>query len=657
MNGFASFGAVAARAMRAWKPPTRLSLSEWADERFRMSSETSAEPGRWRTLPYQREIMNALVDRGTRQVTVMKSARIGFTLMLSAAIAYFIDHEPTSMLVVQPTVDDAKSFSKETIAAMVRDLPCLQDALLRGAKGRTRDSSNTLTHKKFRGGALLSLTGANSGSGLRRISRRVIFLDEVDAYPTSAGVEGDPATLAKNRSQAFWNQKHFQGSTPLVAGISKIAEEFAAGDRRRYFVPCPHCGFMAPLIFREGQGQVRGHVMKWDDGQPETAYFVCQDGGCVIEHKDKRAMVEAGEWRAEAPFDGHASFHIWAAYSFNPNSTWGDIAKAFVAANKGGPEKLKVFVNTVLGETWVEKGDAPEWRRLYDRREKYERGTVPAGVVLLTAGADVQRDRLVWEVVGWGDDRQSWSIDADVIMGKTDGDEPWKGLDELLSRQWQGVDGALHMLGILAVDSGDQTQRVYDWARGYPMSRVIAVKGVSAAKAIIDAPTPVDIDFRGKRMARGYKVWPVSSSMAKSQIYGWLGLDGPTQPGEAFPGGYCHFPEYGEEFFKQLTAEQLVKSVTRRGFVRHEWQVIPGRENHYLDCRVYARAASIRAGLDRLAARKRAGAVVPPPPDAPSEQQASEPPQAPPSEPRQAPRASFLGRPGWLRDNRNWLRR
>jgi phage terminase large subunit GpA-like protein len=657
VSEFADPEAVIARAMRAWKPPPRLSLSEWAEEFFVLSSETAAEPGRWKTLPYQRGIMDAITDPVVNEVSLMKSARIGYTLMLSATLGYHMHQDPTSILVVQPTVDDAKNFSKETIAPMLRDVPVLAQMVFRDLEDKgPKDASNTLTHKAFAGG-VLSLVGANSGAGFRRISRRVVLLDEVDAYPPSAGSEGDPVRLAQMRSQSFWNRKRIAGSTPLVAGNSRIEKLYRDGDQRRYCVPCPHCGHVAPFVFRGTDG----HVMRWDEGKPETAYFVCQGGGCVIEHHDKRTMIERGEWRAEAPFKGHASFQIWAAYSYSPNATWGHIASEFLAANRDGPEALRTFVNTVLGETWVEKGEAPEWRRLYERREAYERGTVPPEVVVLTAGVDVQRDRLVWEVVGWGEDRQSWSIDADVIMGKTDGDEPWKTLDELLNQQWPGAEGRQHQVAMLAVDSGDQTQRVYDWARGYPMSRVIAVKGAAAAKMLIDSPTAVDIDFRGKRRARGYKVWPVSSAMAKSQLYGWLGLDSPTQPGEEYPPGYCHFPEYGEEFFKQLTAEQLVKVVKRGGYVAHEWQVIPGRQNHFLDCRVYARAASVRAGLDRLAARKRAGAPVPrPAPAAPrvddQVQQLEAPAQAPrPGAPARPVRAGWLG--GGGRSGGGWLGR
>ncbi len=581
--------------------------------------------------------MDAITDTRVERVSVMKSSRIGYTKMLDAMVGYYMHQDPCPIMVVQPTVEDAEGYSKEELAPMMRDCPVLATLMPVAA----RDSHNTILHKIYPGGSL-SVVGANSGRGFRRVSRKVLALDEVDAYRASAGTEGDPIRLAIMRTVSYWDRKIVAGSSPGVAGVSRIAELFEDGDQRRYFVPCPQCGHMAPLVFR-GDG---GHVMKWTEGKPEEAFFACQANGCVIEHKDKRSMVERGEWRTAAPFHGHASFHIWAAYSYSPNATWGQLATEFVEASKGGPEKLKTFVNTVLGETWQERGDAPDWQRLYERREAYPIATVPAPVLFLTAGVDVQRDRLVWEVVGWGDDKQSWSIDAGVLPGDTAGEEVWTKLDALLARSWPGADGVMHAIGMMGVDAGFQTQTVYNWARRYPMSRVIACKGVSTAKVLIGSPSAVDVNVRGKRLARGYKVWPIGVDVAKAELYGWLRLATPTkESGLPFPPCYCHFPEYGEDYFKQITAEHLVPTVTRRGFVRLEWHTLPNRENHHLDARVYARSAAALSGLDRHAAAKRAqaqAAAVPAPPPI----QGQEPPRV--QEPSPEPPRHEPTRGGWL---------
>lgn len=610
---FADLDRIIADACAAWRPPPKLTLSQWADEHFRLSAESSAQVGRWVTLPYQRGMMDAFTDPAVTQVSVMKSARVGWTKIVNALIGYSIHQDPCPILVVQPTVDDAKGYSKEEIAPMLRDCPALSSIIFEDAEETgPKDSGNTILHKRFPGG-VLSMVGANSGAGFRRISRKRVLFDEVDGYPASAGSDGDPVKLGTKRTEYYWDRKIGAGSTPLVAGASRIEELFHQGDERRYFVPCPHCGHFDHLVFTARD--TGGHYLVWPEDHPEAAHFVCSGNGCVIEHQHKRDMVAGGEWRAAKPFAGHASFHIWAAYSYSPNATWGQLAAEFLEAKRGGREQLKTFVNTVLGETWTESGEAPEWERLYQRREHYEIGTVPDGVTFLTAGVDVQKDRWVYEVVGWGAGRESWSIDAGVIPGDTSNGADWARLDALLNRHFTSSAGPM-VIAMLAVDSGFNTQIVYNWGRSKPSNRVVAVKGVSTARTIIGAPSPVDVNHAGRRIARGYRVWPLGVAIAKTELYGWLRLQPPTtESGAAHPPGFVHFPEHGEDYFKQLTGEHLVSRRDKRGFTVREWELIPGRENHYLDARVYARAAAAILGVDRIPAPP--PAVVAPPVELP----------------------------------------
>jgi phage terminase large subunit GpA-like protein len=667
MDDFADLDAVIARAMGAWRPPPRLSLSEWADRFFVLSAETAAEPGRWRSLPYQVELLNSITDPTVTQVSVMKSARIGYSLCMSASIAYFMQQDPSPILVVQPTVDDAKNFSKETIAPMLRDVPVLARLVMRdveekAAAGRgSKAASSTLTHKAFPGG-VLSLCGANSGGGLRRISRRVILFDEVDAYPSSAGNDGDPILLGSKRSEAFHNRKIVAGSTPLTAGSSRIEELFLAGDQRRYHVPCPHCGHMDFLAFdRTGN---RGHVMMWPDGEPEKAFFECRGSNCVIEHKDKRWMVERGKWIPDNPSApaSHRSYHVWSALSYSPNASWGQIAAEFLEAKRGGIEKLKTFVNTTLGETWKEKGEAPEWERLWQRREHYRIGSVPNDdVVALTLGGDVQKDRIMYEVVGWDVNKRSWSVEYGALYGDTsiaaedhtsEKPSPWRLLDELLARDFDGFS-----IRTAAIDSGYNTQVVYNWARKYPKSRVMACKGMSGARSLVGSPTDVEVNINGRKMRRGCKLWPIGVDIAKAELYGWLQLQ--HIDGEP-PTGYCHFPQYDDEYFKQLTAEHLVTSFNRKTHrQKSEWHVQPGRQNHILDARILARAAVFVLGIDRLSAKDRAKKAanlrspnLPPAAVAPAPAATQ---LAPPPQPKRAkrPRSDFLG--GSRTDD--WFRR
>lgn len=593
-----------------WAPPPRLSLSQWADQHFYLSPESSANAGKWHTLPFQRGIMDAITDPLVERITLLKSARVGYTKIINATLGYYAHQDPCPLTVVQPTLDDAREYSKEEIAPMVRDVPVLA-SLVSEAKSKNED--NTLLKKLFPGGSW-SFIGANSARGFRRVSRRVMIFDEPDGYPPSAGAEGDQIELGIQRTQSYWNRKIIAGSTPTVEGKSRIAEMFEEGDQRRYHVPCPHCRHLDYLVFNQDRHE-RGHYMAWDDGKPETAHFVCREctGRIGEEHKlwmqeEAERLVAAGSteagWVAARPFNGHASFHVWTAYSFNAKATWVHIAAAFMAAAAAGPEKLRVFVNTWLGETWKEKGDAPEWKRLYDRRESYPIGTVLRGGLFLTAGVDVQKDRIEWGVIAWGRGKRSWWVDYGVELGDTssEANPVWQKLDALLARRFRSETGVELPVAMLAVDANYNSQVVYAWARKYPMSRVIAVRGDHHnAKTFLGALTPVDVSINGTRLARGYKVWNIGVNLGKAELYGWLRLEKPTaESGGEEPPGYIHFPEFGEVFFQGLTAEQLVTYRKKSGHLRTEWEVIKGRRNEPLDVWNYNRAAAAIAGLDRL---------------------------------------------------------
>ncbi|WP_343068669.1 terminase gpA endonuclease subunit [Kaustia mangrovi] len=310
-------------------------------------------------------------------------------------------------------------------------------------------------------------------------------------------------------------------------------------------------------------------------------------------------MLENGEWRAENPGAGGTvhGYHLSSLYSPVGWLSWGEIAEMWVDA-QGDTEKLRVFVNTVLGETFHDRGDAPDWKTLYDRREGYEIGTVPEPVCVLTAGVDVQKDRLVYEVDGWGPGKENWSIEADVIPGDPAVAETWKQLDALLEREFEHESGTPMRIAMLAVDANTWTSLVLPWARKKPMNRVMAIRTQPRQNTMVEAPRKIDVTVRGTKMKRGYKYWPIGAHLMKTELYGWLRLEAPTDD-EEFPAGYCHFPQYGETYFKEITAEQLVAQKTKGGFVSLEWQLISGRENHYLDCRVYARAAAAVVGIDR----------------------------------------------------------
>jgi phage terminase large subunit GpA-like protein len=625
-----------------WQPPPRLSLSEWADRYFYLSAESSAEAGRWRTLPYQKGIMDSITDPLVERVTIKKSARVGYTKIIGAMCGYYIHQDPCPIMIVQPTLDDARDYSKEEIAPMVRDVPVLA-ALV--SESKAKDDENTILKKLFPGGSL-SLVGANSPRGFRRVSRRVVGFDEVDGYPASAGPEGDQIKLGIKRTEYYHNRKIIAGSTPTDTVRTRIDPMFESGDQRRYHVPCPHCLHMDYLVFSEDRSE-RGHFMRWHEGKPETAHFVCRQCQAAITYEHHRWMMERGEWVAAKPFKGHASFHIWAAYSYSPNSTWAHIAAEFLDSQKS-VEELKTFVNTVLGETWKEKSEAPDWERLYNRRETYAIGTVPAGGLFLTAGVDVQKDRIEWGVIAWGRGKRSWWVDYGVELGDTasEANSVWQKLDAVVARRFKSDTGVEMPIAMLAVDANYNSQVVYAWARKYPMDRVIAVRGDHHnTKTFLGALTPVDVSINGVKLEHGYKVWNIGVNVGKSELYGWLRLNR-TAEGEEDPPGYVHFPQFGETFFKGLTAEQLVTYRKKTGHLKTEWEVIKGRRNEPLDVANYARAAAAIAGLDRLQETDWVNL----------ERQTAQPakpvtPAAPPAQPPQKPDPWLPPRP------KNWLTR
>lgn len=249
--------------MEGFRPPRKLTLSEWADEYAYLSAETSAESGKWHSYPYQRGIMDAITDRNIERVVIMKSARVGYTKIINHAIAYHIHQDPCPMMVVQPTDQDAEDYSKDEIGPLFRDTPVLQDLV---AEDKSRTSTNTLRKKIFPGGQLL-LVGANAPTGFRRVTVRVVFFDEVDGYPAEAGTEGDQIRLGIRRTDTFWNRKIILGSTPTTKGYSRVENYFELTDQRRYFVPCPFCGHMQYLRFPQ---------FKWETGKPETTKYECE---------------------------------------------------------------------------------------------------------------------------------------------------------------------------------------------------------------------------------------------------------------------------------------------------------------------------------------------------------------------------------------------
>lgn len=562
-------------------PPSKLTLSEWADRYRFLSRENSAEPGRFRTarVPYLKGVMDACTDRRIREVVVMKAAQVGFTDgVLNNLVGYHIDQDPAPMLVVQITVDEAEKWSKEKLAPMLRDTPRLRGKV---KDARSRDSDNTILAKAYPGGHL-GIVGANAPSGLRARPRRILAFDEIDGYPTSSGTEGDPIKLGEKRATTFWNRKILKGSTPTIKGFSKIEREYDRSTQERWYCPCPHC---------QHEQSLKWTSVHWDKTvidvdttihHPETAAYLCEECAALIDESGRRQMIARGRWVSENPGpDRPTGFHIPGLIS--PFVTMEELAREFrESVDSGLHELLQVFVNTRLGETWEERGEQVDEKSLMARREEYK-ATVPMGVGVLTMATDVQGDRLEVAVKGWGDKEESWLIHREVLLGDPgDMDTPgnvWERLDEILDRPWQHEAGAMVRISGAAIDyGGHYADMVARYVKRHEGRNVFAIRGASEGGKPIWPAKPARVG------RHGVKVYELGTDTAKDIILG-------SRIRRATHGqGYMHYP-LGQswcnaEYFAQLTSEKKVFRIEKGRRVRR-W--VPTRDrNEALDLEVYA---------------------------------------------------------------------
>jgi len=597
-------------------PPPALTVSEWAD-RYRYLSAYAAEQGKWETArtPYLREIMDVFNDPTVNEVVFMKCARIGGTEAGLNVVGYYIHQDPSPILIVQPTVDDAKHFSKEQLAPMIADTPVLRE---RVSDPKSRDSGNTIDAKAFVGGGLY-LVGANSPRGFRRRTARVVNFEEIDGYPVSAGSEGSPLKLGRNRAATYgWRKKLYYNSTPTLKGMSPIEDLFARSDQRYYLVPCPECGHRQRLVWGR---------LKYE-GLPEPM-FACEECGSLIAEERKYQMLEAGAWVATAD-SRMPGFQINALYS-TLGVTWSDLVSEWTAAQTD-VTALQVFINTALGETWEERGGGLDPAALEARREAYP-ADVPEWVAVLTAGVDVQDNRLAYVIRGWGAGEESALIEQGELDGDPTRDAVWKALDARLLHPRTTPSGRAVPVFATGVDTGHHTESAYAYCKPRWGRRVFALKGSGTPGAPL-APRKASINNKAR-----VRLFLVGTIAAKDLIYGRLKI--------AVPGpGYYHFhAEASGNYFGELTAEKLMKVQVNGRWVRK--YVLPrGARNEALDCEVYALAALYISGVNRHDLGKMAGK----PPQNPEQPPEPAPePDAPPMKATRLPTVGRRTRKGWVK--------
>lgn len=544
--------------------------------------------------PYIHEpLLMTMTESGVNEIAVRKSAQTGFTTLLLASAAYHIGQDPCRMMIVQPTTNALSEFNREKLSVMLASSPAMRK-LVHEQTSRSGEGSTALA-KRFRGGSL-KLAISNSAADLRSSTIKKAYLDEVDEYPEDLDGQGDPFGMIEARQESFlmsgeWLRVYI--STPTIKGASKIETAFEAGDQRYWNMPCPGCGDPFKFVFDR-------KYFKFKDTFPHDPFYATPCCGTTIEAHEKLALMKKGRWIAEKPRPGaYPSYHFDALSS--PFVPWAKIAERFVACN-GDPQKLKTFYNLTLGLAYEMKGDAPDHVRLMERRDhSLKRGHIPPLGLMMTLTADVQL-RGIWYVVkAYGPDRQTWRVDAGYIEGETD--DPHGGaflkLEELRQKQWPDAFGKTRTVDLTGVDSGYRSHVVYTWCRG--KQNVMALKGEDGwARPPLGQPSPVDINFNGRRIRHGCNVWAVGTWSLKGVFYANLRKEGRAAGKEQDPPGYCHFGGWMDEvYFRQITAEYLGQEKIK-GRERQRWMPRQGEENHLLDCEVYGDALADFLGVSRM---------------------------------------------------------
>lgn len=565
---------VATQRRRLLSPPPKLTVSEWAD-RYRHVPSYSAEAGQWVTArtPYLREIMDSFSEPGVNRVVFKKCARIGATEAGLNIVGYFIHQDPSAIMIVQPTVDDAKDFSKEQLAPTIEDTPVLRDRVSNAVK----DSKNTITSKVFPGGSVV-LGGANSPRFFRRRTVRVLVLEEINGYggSSSARKEGSQIKLAEKRTETMgYRRKVYANSTPTTKGECAISDEFDKSDQRYFHVPCPHCGHRQRLEWER---------LRYKD-RTDPAY---QCLGCeqLIAESEKDAMVAQGEWIVTRPHAPTRGYHINALYS--PFVRWATLVTEWVDA-QGDPESLRVFVNTALGEAWEDRETKDLQELVRARASQYEpegaKWRVPRGACILVCGVDKQDAELHYVVRAYGPGEQSWLIDWGLFRGDTTQPQVWAAFDEWrLTRRWRHEAGAVMQIRATCIDSGDDPAPVYSFTKSRLAQYVFATKGATDPRAEILPKKPT-------RTSQKSRLYMIGTQAIKRRLFRRVGMNAPVPYSLEAGAGFLHFNERADAiYFAEFFSQKLVPHVFRGKTVMMYFKR-PGERDEKLDCEVYAYAA------------------------------------------------------------------
>ena len=589
-------------ALQLMLPPEQITVSEWAEKYRMLDSKSSAIPGPWNNdiTPYLTGVMDEFNNYETSKIIFVKPTQVGGTEALQNMIGYIVMQDPAPTMIVYPTETLAKSISENRLQPMLRATPEL---------ARRFDENSQLLELQF-DGMYLTLAGSNSPSGLASKPIRFVLMDEVDKYPGTSGKEADPIKLATERTKTFHDKKIYITSTPTLKTGHIWKEKESADIEKHYFVPCPHCGEYIELKFSNIRFPDEEGMTYAD--RAEFATYICQECGCAITDADKNNMIRHGEWRIVRHNTQYVrSVAFWINTLYSPFVRWADIVKEFLTT-KDDPDLFQNFVNSWLAEPWEDTKLKTSAELVLERQTELPEYVVPSWAKILTGGVDVQETSLYWSIRAWGDYLTSQNIAHGQVLSFND-------IDNIMNAEYLNENGGPMIVNLCLVDSGDQTDIVYDFCATHS-DYALPVKGSSHAQLSNYKLSKIN---RTDSRAMGTTLVLVDSGAYKDMIAGRMQRDNGR-------GSWMVYSGCDMEYAKQVTAEHKV-NVKHGNTVKKVWQLKTSHaDNHYLDTEVYNAAAADILGVRQLHLMK--------------EEDVSVPEYKPPEE-------------QWITENDNWLDR
>lgn len=561
-------------ALQSLIPPERLSVSEWAEKYRILDSRYAAMPGPWsnEVTPYLVGIMDEFNNPETREIVFCKPTQVGGTSALENMVGYVVMQDPSPTMIVYPNKDLAKSVSENRLQPMLLATPEI---------AKKFDENSEMLELQF-DGMYLTLAGSNSPAGLASKPIRYLFLDEVDKYPDATRREADPIKLATERTKSFTlhNTKIFITSTPTIKEGHIWKAKEAADVEKHFFVPCPHCGEYIELLWSQVEIP-KDEGMSYKD-RADLAVYRCQGCKGIITDNDKHNILRLGEWQVVRQSKKYASsVAFWMNTLYSPFVRWSDIAAEWLKSQDDTAE-LQNFINSWLAEPWEDTKMTTKPGLVFDRQTDLEPYVIPDWAKILTAGVDVQETSFYWTIRAWGDYLTSQNIAHGQALS-------WQEVDDVMNLEYLKENGDPMVVSLCLVDSGDQTDMVYDFCVTHS-DYAVACKGANHAQL-----SPYKISKINKENSRAYgmQLVLVDGGAYKDMIAGRMRRENGR-------GSWMVYNGVDEEYAKQVTAEHKV-TVKKNGVTKQVWQPKTKHiDNHFLDCEVYALAAADIKGVRTL---------------------------------------------------------